>query len=106
VVNAFFHGTLCVSLLSLRLCGFLFASPLHPEIRNNFRTQIPQKERKPPNLSRLSCFFRDFRVPGVSCPTPTSYIRDWLTARLTSTLSRFLCGILAQPVSLLFECSS
>jgi hypothetical protein len=34
------------------------------------------------------------------------YIRDWLTARLTATLSRLLCGILNQPVTLLFECAN
>jgi hypothetical protein len=37
---------------------------------------------------------------------PSPYIRDWLTARLTATLSRLLCGIINQPVSLLFESSS
>jgi hypothetical protein len=36
----------------------------------------------------------------------TPQVRDWLTARLTSTLSRLLCGILAQPVSLIFDSAS
>jgi hypothetical protein len=45
--------------------------------------------------------------PGILVITaPTPYIRDWLTDRLTSTLSRLMCGILAQPISLLFECSA
>lgn len=43
--------------------------------------------------------------PGIlTIAAPTPYLRDWLTERLTTTLSRLLCGILAQPVSLLFEC--
>jgi hypothetical protein len=42
--------------------------------------------------------------PGIlTIAAPTPYIRDWLTARLTATLSRLLCGIIAQPVYLLFE---
>jgi len=41
--------------------------------------------------------------PGIlTVAAPTPYIRDWLTDRLTSTLSRLLCGILAQPVSHIF----
>jgi hypothetical protein len=44
--------------------------------------------------------------PGIlDIAAPTPYIRDWLTSRLTATLSRLLCGILNQPVSLLFECN-
>jgi DNA-binding transcriptional ArsR family regulator len=43
--------------------------------------------------------------PGILViAAPTPYLRDWLTSRLTATLSRLLCGILNQPVSLLFEC--
>ena len=43
--------------------------------------------------------------PGIlTIAAPTPYIRDWLTSRLTATLSRLLCGILNQPISLLFEC--
>jgi chromosomal replication initiation ATPase DnaA len=43
--------------------------------------------------------------PGIlTIAAPTPYIRDWLTERLTATLSRLLCGILAQPVSILFDC--
>jgi hypothetical protein len=39
-------------------------------------------------------------------PALPHYIRDWLTSRLTATLSRLLCGILNQPISLLFESPS
>jgi hypothetical protein len=42
--------------------------------------------------------FRDFWVTGlVGCKhLYIPYIRDWLTERLTATVSRILCGILAQ----------
>jgi hypothetical protein len=45
--------------------------------------------------------FQILFYPGIlPIAAPSPYIRDWLT----STLSRLLCGILNQPVSLLFEC--
>lgn len=37
---------------------------------------------------------------------PTEHCRDWLASRLTSTLSHLLVGILAQPVTVLFECDT
>ena len=43
--------------------------------------------------------------PGIlTIAAPTPYLRDWLTSRLTATLSRLLCGILDQPITILFEC--
>jgi hypothetical protein len=48
--------------------------------------------------------FQVLLSPGIlTIAAPTPYIRDWLTARLTATLSRLLCGILNQPLTIIFE---